>query len=262
MLSRQNKTDGFACVSCAWAKPAHSHVFEFCENGAKATTWEITNRRAEPAFFSEHPVSKLEDWPDHDLEELGRLTQPMRWDAETDKYLPISWQDAFAEIGRELKGIAPGQAVFYMSGRGSLETAYMYSLLARLYGTNNLPDSSNMCHETTSVALPESIGVPVGTVTLEDFAKTDCIFFFGQNVGSNAPRMLHDLQDASKRGVPIVTFNPLRERGLEEFTNPQAPGRNAEHDVDADQLAVSSGEVGWRPGRDHRNVQNVARRRR
>jgi molybdopterin-dependent oxidoreductase alpha subunit len=224
VLSRQNKTDGFACVSCAWAKPARSHMFEFCENGAKATTWEITNRRAEPAFFAGHRVSDLEAWPDHDLEELGRLTHPMRWDAETDKYVPVSWQDAFAEIGRELQAIAPDQAVFYASGRGSLETSYMYSLFARLYGTNNLPDSSNMCHETTSVALPESIGVPVGTVTLDDFAKTDCIFFFGQNVGSNAPRMLHDLQDARKRGVPIVTFNPLRERGLEQFTNPQAPG--------------------------------------
>jgi molybdopterin-dependent oxidoreductase alpha subunit len=223
LLSRQNKTDGFACVSCAWAKPAHSHMFEFCENGAKATTWEITSRRAEPAFFAEHRVSALEAWPDHDLEQLGRLTHPMRWDAATDKYLPISWQDAFDEIGRELKAIAPNQAVFYASGRASLETAYMYSLFARLYGTNNLPDSSNMCHETTSVALPESIGVPVGTVRLDDFTKTDCIFFFGQNVGSNAPRMLHDLQEASKRGVPIVTFNPLRERGLEAFINPQAP---------------------------------------
>ena len=207
-----------------WAKPGDLHLFEFCENGAKATTWEITNRRAEPAFFSGHRVSALEAWPDHDLEELGRLTHPMRWDPETDRYLPVSWHDAFAEIGRELKAIPPNQAVFYASGRGSLETAYMYSLLARLYGTNNLPDSSNMCHETTSVALPESIGVPVGTVTLDDFAKTDCIFFFGQNVGSNAPRMLHNLQDASRRGVPIVTFNPLRERGLEEFINPQAPG--------------------------------------
>ncbi len=224
VLARQNKPDGFACVSCAWAKPAHSHVFEFCENGAKATTWEITNRRADPAFFAEHTLSELETWPDHDLEELGRLTHPMRWDAKTDRYLPVSWQEAFAEIGRELQAIMPNQAVFYASGRGSLETAYMYALFARLYGTNNLPDSSNMCHETTSVALPESIGVPVGTVTLDDFAKTDCIFFFGQNVGSNAPRMLHDLQDASKRGVPIVTFNPLRERGLEEFINPQAPG--------------------------------------
>jgi anaerobic selenocysteine-containing dehydrogenase len=113
--------------------------------------------------------------------------------------------------------------VFYTSGRASLETAFMYGLMARAYGTNNLPDSSNMCHETTSAALPESIGVPVGTCTLDDFAHTDCIFFFGQNVGTSSPRMLHQLQEAVKRGVPIVTFNPLRERGLVEFVNPQSP---------------------------------------
>ena len=223
VLAKQNKVDGFACVSCAWAKPADPHPFEFCENGAKATAWEITARRAEPAFFAEHTLAELESWPDHDLEELGRLTHPMRWDAASDRYLPVAWDDAFQEIGRELKALEPNQAVFYASGRGSLETAYMYSLFARMYGTNNLPDCSNMCHESTSVALPESIGVPVGTVTLDDFPKTDCILIMGHNIGSNAPRMLHDLQDARKRGVPIITFNPLRERGLVEFTNPQAP---------------------------------------
>src|SRR6202012_5282321 len=127
-------------------------------------------------------------------------------------------------IAAELRKIDPKGAVFYSSGRASLEASYMYALFARLYGNNNLPDSSNMCHESTSVALPESIGVPVGTVTLEDFSDTDCIFFFGQNVGSTRPRMVQDLQEAVGRGVPIVTFNPLRERGLVEFLNPQAPG--------------------------------------
>jgi molybdopterin-dependent oxidoreductase alpha subunit len=226
-LMRQNKPDGFACVSCAWAKPGEPHLFEFCENGAKATTWEITTRRVEDEFFATHTLRELETWPDHDLEELGRLSKPMRWDATTDRYVPVEWDEAFAAIGRELRelqALDPKSAVFYSSGRASLEASYMYALFARLYGNNNLPDSSNMCHESTSVALPESIGVPVGTVTLEDFAETDCIFFFGQNVGSNSPRMLHDLQDASRRGVPIVTFNPLRERGLIEFINPQAPG--------------------------------------
>jgi molybdopterin-dependent oxidoreductase alpha subunit len=223
-LLRQNKPDGFACVSCAWAKPADPHVFEFCENGAKATTWEITSRRADDAFFASHTLQALEAWTDHDLEELGRLTRPMRWEPETDRYVPVDWDEAFRAIGRELKALDPKSVVFYASGRASLEASYMYALFARLYGTNNLPDSSNMCHESTSVALPESIGVPVGTVTLEDFGETDCIFFFGQNVGSNSPRMLHDLQDAVRRGVPIVTFNPLRERGLVEFINPQAPG--------------------------------------
>ena len=222
-LMRQNKPDGFACVSCAWAKPGNPHTFEFCENGAKATTWEITSRRVRPAFFAAHRVAELESWADHDLEELGRLTHPLRWDAASDRYLPVSWQAAFREIGRELQSLEPDSVVFYASGRASLETSYMYALMARLYGTNNLPDSSNMCHESTSVALPESIGVAVGTVILDDFAKADGILFFGQNVGTSSPRLLHDLQDASRRGVPIVTFNPLRERGLIEFANPQSP---------------------------------------
>jgi molybdopterin-dependent oxidoreductase alpha subunit len=223
VLLQQNKNKGFMCVSCAWAKPADPRVFEFCENGAKATTWDITHKRVTPAFFQEHTVRELESWDDHHLEAAGRLTAPLRWDPATDKYLEVTWQDAFAEIGRELRALDPDSAVFYTSGRASLETAYMYSLFARVYGTNNLPDSSNMCHETTSVALPESIGVSVGTCTLEDFHKTDCIFFFGQNVGTSSPRMLHELQEASRRGVPIITFNPLRERGLEKFVNPQSP---------------------------------------
>jgi len=224
VLLKQNKPDGFMCVSCAWAKPADPRVFEFCENGAKATTWEITTKRVTPEFFAEHTVSDLDNnWDDHQLESEGRLTHPMRWDAATDKYVPVEWATAFEEIGRELRALKPESAVFYASGRASLETAFMYSLFARAYGNNNLPDSSNMCHETTSVALPESIGVPVGTCTLDDFEHTDCIFFFGQNVGTSSPRMLHQLQEAVQRGVPIVTFNPLRERGLVEFVNPQSP---------------------------------------
>jgi molybdopterin-dependent oxidoreductase alpha subunit len=224
VLLKQNKTDGFMCVSCAWAKPADPRVFEFCENGAKATTWEITSKRVTPEFFADKTVSDLEKWDDHHLEAAGRLTHPMRWDRATDKYVPVEWETAFDEIGRELRALNPESAVFYTSGRASLETAFMYGLFARAYGNNNLPDSSNMCHETTSVALPESIGVPVGTCTLDDFSHTDCILFFGQNVGTSSPRMLHELQEAAKRGVPIVTFNPLRERGLVEFVNPQSPG--------------------------------------
>jgi molybdopterin-dependent oxidoreductase alpha subunit len=223
VLFHQNKPDGFMCVSCAWAKPADPHVFEFCENGAKATTWEITRKRVTPEFFAKHSVTELESWDDHQLEAAGRLTHPMRWDKASDRYVPVSWSEAFNAIGGELRSLEPKSAVFYTSGRASLEAAYMYGLFARMYGNNNLPDSSNMCHESTSVALPESIGVPVGTCTLDDFAKTDCIFFFGQNVGTSSPRMLHQLQEAAQRGVPIVTFNPLRERGLERFTNPQAP---------------------------------------
>ncbi|MBM6592455.1 FdhF/YdeP family oxidoreductase [Microvirga pudoricolor] len=230
VLWAQNKPDGFMCVSCAWAKPADHHPFEFCENGAKATAWEITDKRCTPDFFREHTLSDLRGWSDFALEEQGRLTEPMRYDAQTDTYRPVSWAEAFAEIGRELQAVRaadPKKAVFYASGRASLEASYMYGLLARLYGNNNLPDSSNMCHETTSVALPESIGAPVGTVLLDDFEKTDLLFFFGQNVGSNSPRMLHDLQQARRRGANIITFNPLRERGLERFTNPQSPAEMA-----------------------------------
>nr|WP_294527829.1 FdhF/YdeP family oxidoreductase [uncultured Rhodopila sp.] len=223
-LTRQNKVDGFQCVSCAWSKPANPLPFEFCENGAKATAWEITTHRCTPEFFAAHTVTELLDWDDYHLEQAGRLTHPMRYDPASDTYRPVSWSAAFAEIGREMKAIADRKSVvFYSSGRSSNEASYLYGLFARLYGNNNLPDSSNMCHETTSVALPESIGVPVGTCTLDDFAKTDCILFFGQNPGSNSPRMLHPLQEASQRGVPIIAYNPLRERGLESFTNPQSP---------------------------------------
>ena len=223
ILLKQNKPDGFMCVSCSWAKPADPHTFEFCESGAKATAWDITAKRMTPEFFTQNTVSSLLDWHDHDLEEAGRLTAPMRYDAAADKYLEVSWEQAFAEIGRELNALDPEKVVFYTSGRASLETSYMYQLFARMYGCNNLPDSSNMCHESTSVGLKESIGVGVGTITLEDFEKTDLMFFFGQNVGTNSPRMLHQLQHARERGVPIITFNPLREPGLVSFANPQSP---------------------------------------
>jgi len=223
ILLKQNKPGGYACVSCSWAKPADPHVAEFCEEGAKATAWEITHKKLTPEFFRAHTLAELRTWHDHDLEEGGRLSAPMRWDAAQDKYLEVSWDEAFAGIGAELKKLDPKSVVFYTSGRASLEASYMYQLLARLYGTNNLPDSSNMCHESTSVALPKTIGVGVGTVSLEDFERTDCIFFFGQNVGVNSPRMLHQLKAARERGVPIVTFNPLREPGLVSFADPQSP---------------------------------------
>lgn len=222
-LWQQNKPDGFMCVSCAWAKPADHHPFEFCENGAKATAWEITAKRTTPEFFASHTVTSLESWSDHDLESEGRLTHPMRWDKATDKYVPVRWEDAFAEIGRELKGMDPKATVFYTSGRAALETSYMFQLFARMYGHNNMPDSSNMCHESTSVGLPESIGVTVGTATLHDIDLTECVFYIGHNVGTSAPRLLHNLQKLRQRNVPVIVLNPLRERGLERFTNPQDP---------------------------------------
>ena len=222
-LRRQNKPGGFMCVSCAWSKPKSPHPLEFCENGAKATLWELTSRRCTPEFFAQHSVSELKGWSDFDLEQTGRLTHPMRYDPATDHYVPCGWDEAFAAIGAELKAIDPRAAVFYASGRASLETSYLYALFARLYGHNNLPDSSNMCHETTSVALKDVIGSPVGTCVLSDLELCDAIFFFGQNPGTNSPRLLHPLQEAVKRGCKIVTFNPIREKGLIEFKNPQSP---------------------------------------
>ena len=225
LLRDHNKPGGYACTSCAWTKPGKPHLAEFCENGAKATFWDLTKKRTTPDFFARHTLTELRGWSDFDLENEGRLTHPMRHDPASDRYLPVSWDEAFADIGAKLKGYDPKATVFYASGRASLETSYMYQLFARLYGHNNLPDSSNMCHETTSVALPLSIGTSVGTVLLEDFKKTDCIFSFGQNVGTNSPRLLHDLQEARERDVPIVVFNPLRERGWEAFVSPQRPGQ-------------------------------------
>ncbi|KAA0970268.1 FdhF/YdeP family oxidoreductase [Aureimonas fodinaquatilis] len=225
LVRDHNKTGGYMCTSCAWAKPGKPHMAEFCENGAKATFWDLTSNRTGPEFFARHTVSELLGWSDFDLENQGRLTHPMRYDRATDKYVEVSWDAAFADIGARLQSYTPESVVFYMSGRASLETSFMYQLLARLYGNNNLPDSSNMCHETTSVALPQSIGTPVGTVLLEHFAHTDCILSFGQNVGTNAPRLLHSLQEVRERDVPIVVFNPLRERGWESFISPQRVGQ-------------------------------------
>jgi molybdopterin-dependent oxidoreductase alpha subunit len=222
-LLRQNKADGFMCVSCSWAKPAEPHAFEFCENGAKATFWDQTKLRCEPSFFEKHTVTELLDWPDHDLEQEGRLTHPLRYNPATDRYEATIWEEAFAEVGAELQALEPTSVVFYTSGRAALETSFMYQLFARVYGSANLPDSSNMCHESTSVGLPESIGSPVGTVQIEDLEQCDMMFFFGHNTGVNAPRLLHPLQEARKRGVPVYTFNPLPERGLVRFKNPQSP---------------------------------------
>ena len=223
LLAKQNKPGGFMCTSCAWAKPADPHTFEFCESGARATMWETTPERCTPDFFAQHTLSDLRQWHDHDLEMTGRLTHPMRYDPRSDRYLPVSWDEAFAGIGRELRAIDPKSAAFYSSGHAGLEASYLYALFARAMGHQNLPQSSNMCHETTSVNLKTILGTPVGTCTLDDFDRCDAIFFFGQNTGSNSPRFLHTLKAAVKRGCRIVTFNPVRERGLIEFADPQNP---------------------------------------
>jgi molybdopterin-dependent oxidoreductase alpha subunit len=223
-LLEMNQPEGFDCPGCAWPDPQHTSSFEFCENGAKAVTWELTKRSVTREFFATHTIRELEQQSDYWLEEQGRLTEPMRYDSATDHYVPVGWDEAFAIIGRELNVLAdPNEAEFYTSGRTSNEAAFMYQLFARSFGTNNFPDCSNMCHEPTSVGLPESIGIGKGTVVLDDFAHAEAIFIIGQNPGTNSPRMLTELHRASRRNVPIVVFNPLRERALERFAAPQNP---------------------------------------
>lgn len=221
-LLKANQPDGFDCPGCAWGDPEHGSSFEFCENGVKAVAWEATDRRTTPAFFREHTVSKLREWTDYDLENTGRLTHPMRYNTATDKYEAVEWDEAFQAIGGILKSFdTPDRVEFYTSGRASNEAAFLCQLFVRAYGTNNFPDCSNMCHEASGVALTQSVGVGKGTVLLEDFEQADAIFVVGQNPGTNHPRMLGDLRRAAERGARIVAFNPVRERGLERFADPQ-----------------------------------------
>ena len=218
-----NQPTGFDCPGCAWPEKKDAHAFNFCENGAKAVAFEATSKRVTPDFFATHTVSWLSEQSDFLLEDSGRLTDPMRYDSATDKYVPISWDDAFALIAKHLHALDhPDQAAFYTSGRASNEAAFLYQLFVRAFGTNNFPDCSNMCHETTSVGLRDSIGLGKGTVTLEDFDIADAIFSFGHNPGTNHPRMLGTLREVSRRGGNIVAINPLKERGLERFQDPQA----------------------------------------
>lgn len=221
-MLKANQPDGFDCPGCAWGDPEHGSSFEFCENGVKAVAWESTEKRATPDFFAASTVSALRQLTDYELEANGRLTHPMRYDPASDRYLPVAWEEAFAEIGSILSRLdSPDRAEFYTSGRASNEAAYLYQLFVRIYGTNNFPDCSNMCHEASGVALRQAIGVGKGTVLLEDFEKADAIFVIGQNPGTNHPRMLGDLRRAARRGARVVVFNPVRERGLERFSDPQ-----------------------------------------
>ena len=221
-LLSANQPDGFDCPGCAWPDRNHASTFEFCENGVKAVASEATARRVTREFFAAHTVGELAAQSDFFLEDQGRLTEPMVYDAASDKYVPISWDDAFALMARHLNALPdPNQAMFYTSGRTSNEAAFLYQLFVRQYGTNNFPDCSNMCHEPSGSAMRPQIGVGKGTVTLEDFEKADAVLIFGQNPGTNHPRMLGELRNAARRGARIVSFNPLRERGLERFADPQ-----------------------------------------
>ncbi|MDQ0456368.1 FdhF/YdeP family oxidoreductase [Rhizobium paknamense] len=222
-LLSMNKPGGFDCPSCAWPDPKKPHIAEYCENGAKAVAWEATKKRTDPAFFADHTVEELKTWSDHALEDNGRLTHPMRYNSMTDQYEPVTWEAAFADIAEELLKLDPKRVELYTSGRTSNEAAFFWQLFGRVLGTNNFPDCSDMCHATTTVALPESIGIGKGTVTLDDWEACDALFIIGQNPGTNSPRMMGYLHDMAKRGVPIVTFNPLKERALLRFTDPQSP---------------------------------------
>lgn len=222
-LLKINQIKGFDCQSCAWpSADADRHVAEFCENGAKALAHEATRARVDPGFFSRHSVHSLRERSDHWLGRQGRLTHPMILREGADHYEPISWEDAFSTIGDQLNRLSdPFEAAFYTSGRTSNEAAFLYQLFVRLYGSNNLPDCSNMCHESSGAALSQAIGIGKGTVTLEDFEKAEAIFIAGQNPGTNHPRMLASLEAARRRGARIVAINPLPEPGLNRFRNPQ-----------------------------------------
>ena len=218
-----NQHQGFDCPGCAWPEPGKPHLVEFCENGAKAVAEETTVRRVDAAFFAEHPISELATRSDHWLGQQGRLTEPVLREAGADHYAPVSWDEAFEIVAGELAAMeSPDQAAFYTSGRTSNEAAFVYQLFARKLGTNNLPDCSNMCHESSSAALTETIGVGKGSVTLADITDhADLIVVVGQNPGTNHPRMLTALEQAKDRGARIVAINPLPEAGLMTFKNPQ-----------------------------------------
>ncbi|MGP3956345.1 FdhF/YdeP family oxidoreductase [Nonomuraea sp. 3N208] len=223
-LLRVNQKSGFDCPGCAWPEGEHRSPAEFCENGAKAVAEEATTRRLTADFFAAHPVGELATMSDYWLGQQGRLTEPMYKDAGSDRYRPIGWPEAFRIVAEELRALdGPDEAVFYTSGRTSNEAAFAYQLLVRRFGTNNLPDCSNMCHESSGSALTETLGIGKGTVTLEDLHRAELIFVVGQNPGTNHPRMLSALERAKRGGARIIAVNPLPEAGLLRFKNPQRP---------------------------------------
>lgn len=223
-LLKLNQFDGFDCPGCAWPDPDdHRSVAEFCENGAKAVAEEATDAKCDVEFFRKHSITEMLGWTDYEIGKSGRIIQPMILKENSDHYEPIEWNDAFQLIGDKLKNLAlPNEAVFYTSGRTSNEAAFLYQLFVRMYGTNNLPDCSNMCHESSGVALTETVGIGKGSVTLEDFYKTEVIVIIGQNPGTNHPRMLSALEKAKKNGAFIITINPIPEAGLISFRHPQS----------------------------------------
>ena len=221
-----NQTDGYDCPGCAWPDPdeekERSSIAEYCENGAKAIAEEATTKKLTADFFANNSVAELSHLNDYEIGKKGRIAQPMFLAKGATHYVPVSWNDAFNKIAKHLQTLnSPGEAVFYTSGRTSNEAAFLYQLFAREFGTNNLPDCSNMCHESSGVALTESLGIGKGSVTLTDFYKAEVIIILGQNPGTNHPRMLSALQKAKENGCTIISINPLKETGLIGFRNPQ-----------------------------------------
>ncbi|MFD6391919.1 FdhF/YdeP family oxidoreductase [Nocardia sp. NPDC060259] len=223
-LLNVNQTEGFDCPGCAWPEPKHRHKNEYCENGAKHVSDEATTRRVTAEFFRAHPVDELDGMSDYWLNQQGRLTEPMVKRPGATHYEPIGWDDALALIATTLRGLdSPDEALFYTSGRLNNEAAFLLQLFARAYGTNNLPDCSNMCHESSGSALNQTLGVGKGSVSLDDIYAADLIFVVGQNPGTNHPRMLSALEEAKRNGAKVVAVNPLPEAGLIRFKNPQVP---------------------------------------
>ncbi len=226
LLAKLNQKDGFDCPGCAWPDPDEKRAFlaEYCENGAKAVAEEATTNRVSPLFFASYSISKLSELSDYELGKKGRITHPVVVYEGSDHYEEISWEDAFDLIGKELKALpSPDQAIFYTSGRTSNEAAFLYQLFVRKLGTNNLPDCSNMCHESSGAALTETLGIGKGSVTLDDFNHAELVIVMGQNPGTNHPRMLTALGETKKRGGKIITINPLPEVGLMRYNDPQNP---------------------------------------
>jgi len=218
-----NQKGGIDCPGCAWPDPKdRSALGEYCENGVKAITEEATKKKADPAFFAKHSVAELSNWSDYDIGKSGRITHPMVLKPGATHYEPIEWEAAFKIIAEQLKSLAsPDEAIFYTSGRTSNEAAFLYQLMVRKFGTNNLPDCSNMCHESSGVALTNTVGIGKGSVTLEDFYITDLVIVIGQNPGTNHPRMLSALVKSKKNNAKIISINPLTETGLLNFKHPQ-----------------------------------------
>jgi molybdopterin-dependent oxidoreductase alpha subunit len=248
LMTDMNQKDGFDCMSCAWPDPDHRKTFEFCENGAKAVTWEATPVTIPTSFWAENSITSLWDKSEYWLGMQGRLIEPLYKPKGKDNYEPISWDGAFTIIGDRLKALdSPDEATFYTSGRTANETAFIYQLLARSFGTNNLPDCSNMCHESTGKAMGQAIGIGKNTVAYKDFAKADLIIVMGQNPGTNHPRMLTALEEAKEAGADIVAINPLLEAGLIRYKNPQKVKGIIGHGTGlADQyLQIRAGGDGW-----------------